>query len=313
MAATSSAPSVPPSVTVVVVVHDMARELPRTLATLDPRHQVGVGAADYEVVVVDNGSAVPVDPALVARFGGTIRLHRIDPAPPSPARAANVGLSLAAGALVGVIVDGARMVTPGLVHGARTAARVADRPVITAPAYHLGDVPHMRAHEVGYDQGVEDQLLAEVGWERDGYALFGRATFAGSSHRGWFGPMGESSSLFLHRERWAEVGGYDEAFDLPGGGLVNHDLYHRACSLPGIEVVQLLGEGTFHQFHGGAATSRRFGWAEMDGQYRAVRGRSYRPPTNDVIHLGRLPQAALGLLERSVRLAVERAGGSGGG
>jgi glycosyltransferase involved in cell wall biosynthesis len=298
-----------PSVSVVVVVHDMVRELPRTLATLDPRHQVGVAASDYEVVVVDNGSASPVDPALLDRFTGSVRLHRIDPAPPSPARAANLGVALASGELVGVIVDGARMVTPGLVHGARLAARVADRPVITAPAYHLGDVPHMRAQEVGYDQAVEDRLLAEVGWQNDGYALFGRATFAGSSHRGWFGPMGESSSLFLHRERWVEVGGYDEAFDLPGGGLVNHDLYHRACSLPAVEVVQLLGEGTFHQYHGGAATSRRFGWAEMDAQYRERRGRPYRPPANDVIHLGRLPPAALGLLDRSVRLALERAAG----
>lgn len=297
-------------ISLVVVVHDMARELPRTLRTLQPDFQ-GIGPDAYEVIVVDNGSAVPVDPDLLARFSGRIRLERLDPAPPSPARAANHGTALATADLIGLVVDGARMASPGLLAGAAQAARVADRPVITAPAYHLGDTPHMRAAEVGYDEAVEDRLLAGVGWEDDGYALFGSCTFAGSSHRGWFGPMGESSSLFMHRSRWEELGGLDESFDLPGGGLVNHDLYHRACSIPGIEVVQLLGEGTFHQIHGGAATSRRFGWTEMEAQYRSLRGHAYRPPTNRPLHLGRLPDAALPLLARSTRLAEERVAGSG--
>ncbi len=294
-----------PAVSLVVVVHDMVRELPRTLASLEPGRQRGVTAQDYEVVVVDNGSRRPVDP-LIEGFDGAIRLHRVTDAPPSPARAANEGVALASADLIGVIVDGARLASPGLVATALLGQRLADRPVITAPAYHLGSVPHMRAAEVGYDQEVEDRLLAGVPWRDDGYSLFGIATFAGSSHRGWFGPMGESSSLFLHRTRWEQLGGYHEAFDLPGGGLVNHDLYHRACSLPDIELVQLLGEGTFHQYHGGAATSRRLSWAEMDAQYEALRGRRYRPPPNRALHVGRVPDEALGLVERSARLGLDR-------
>ena len=72
--------------------------------------------------------------------------------------------------------------------------------------------------------------------------------------------MGESSSLFCPPTLWEELGGLDERFALPGGGLVNHDLYRRACALHGVELVVLLGEGTFHQYHGGAATSRRLTW-----------------------------------------------------
>ena len=86
-----------------VVAYDMARELPRTLRTLSPGHQRGLAADDYEVVVVDNGSPQPVDPSLVAGFGGRLRVERLDPAPPSPARAANHGLGLAGGDLVGLI------------------------------------------------------------------------------------------------------------------------------------------------------------------------------------------------------------------
>ena len=78
-----------PAVSVVVVAYDMARELPRTLHTLDPRRQVGVDGGDYEVVLVDNGSPTPVDPDVLARFSGRLELIRLDPAPPSPARAAN--------------------------------------------------------------------------------------------------------------------------------------------------------------------------------------------------------------------------------
>lgn len=297
-----------PRLSLVVVVHDMDRELPRTLLTLDPAHQRGLSRDDYEVLVVDNGSAREVAPDVIDRFEGHIDLARIHPAPPSPAAAANLGISRARGELVGLIVDGARMSSPGLLATALRARRLADRPVITAPAYHLGPVPHMRAAEVGYDQRAEDDLLATVPWQDDASALFAVATFAGSSQRGWFGPMGESSSLFLDRSRWDELGGLDEAFAMPGGGLVNHDLYRRACALPGVELVQQLGEGTFHQFHGGAATSRRFGWVEMHEDYRARRGVDYRPPDNSPLHLGTVPPEALLHLERSARLAIERAG-----
>ena len=100
--------------------------------------------------------------------------------------------------------------------------------------------------------------------------------------------MGESSSLFLHRALWDELGGLDEAFELPGGGLVNHDLYRRACELPAPSWSCCSGEGTFHQYHGGAATSRRLTWDDMHDEYRRLRGRPYEPPAPDP-YVGRLP------------------------
>jgi hypothetical protein len=295
-----------PSVSVVVVVYDMARELPRTLLSLGPRYQRGMHADDYEVVVVDNGSPTPLDPGTLARFPGRVRTLRIDDASPSPVHAANRGLALAEADFVGLMIDGARLASPGLLATACLATRLTPKPVVTTPAWHLGAVTHMRAAEVGYDQTAEDALLANVGWEDDGYRLFGISTLSGSSGRGVFGPMGESNGLFLHRATWDELGGLDERFALPGGGLSNHDLYRRACALEGAELVVLLGEGTFHQYHGGAATSRRFTWDEMHAEYQAIRDMPYRPPQNDPLYLGTLPPAYLEHVAHSTRLAMDR-------
>jgi hypothetical protein len=284
----------------------MERELPRTLRSLSPAYQRGLKPDDYEVIVVDNGSPHPVDPRLVSRFEGHLRLARIDPAPPSPARAANHGLGLAKENLVGLIVDGARLASPGLLAEARRAACLASRPVITAPAFHLGPVRHMQAAEVGYDQTAEDELLAGSGWEDDGYQLFEVSTLAGSWGRGLFGPAGESSSLFCPRSIWDELGGLDERFSMPGGGLVNHDLYRRACALNDMELIVLLGEGTFHQYHGGAATSRRHTWDEMHAEYQSITGTPHQPPAKPPIYVGRARCALLPLLEQSARHVIDR-------
>ena len=298
----------PPALSVVVVTHDMGRELPRTLRSLAGDYQRGVSEDDYEVLVVDNGSPAPVDPDLLEGFPGSIRSTRLEPAPESPAKAANLGISMAHGQLVGLLIDGARIASPGLLSTALLGARLAAQPVVATLGWHLGATSHMAATEVGYDQAVEDRLLAECDWEEDGYRLFARSTLAGSSGRGWFGPLGESNALFLTRETWEALGGLDEGFALPGGGLVNHDLLRRACELPGSQLVILLGEGTFHQIHSGASTSGRITRDEAGIEYERLRGRPYAPPTDDPLYVGRVPASALEHMAYSVRWATKSRG-----
>ena len=288
-----------PALGLVVVTHDQERELPRTLRSLLPPYQRPV-AGGVELVVVDNGSSRPVADWLPSSLASQIRLHRIADAPPSPAHAANLGLDLTQAELIGLIVDGARLASPGLLASATLAARLGQETVITAPAWHLGPDLQTRSEQTGYSQAAEDDLLEASGWEDDGYRLFSVATPAASSGRGLFGPMGESSSLFLRRGQWDALGGLDERFALPGGGLVNHDLYRRACALPGVQLAVLLGEGTFHQIHGGAATSGRVTREAMRAEYRQIVGAEQAPPPNEPLFVGSIPSSYLPYLERSI-------------
>lgn len=287
-----------------VVVYDMAREAPRTLRSLSPAYQRGVDQDDYEVVVVDNGSPQPLVAAEVEALAPNARLHRLDDAGPSPAAAVNAGVALARGRSVGVLLDGARMLTPGVVRHALLALRLHPRPVVATLAWHLGPDHQSRSVAAGYDARAEDALLAAIGWPADGYRLFEVAALAGSNAAGWFAPMAESCCLFLRRALFDELGGYDERFDLPGGGLVNLDTFVRACELPGTELVVLLGEGSFHQVHGGVTSNAEGGLpSAFHEQYVRLRGRRFAPPVKPVTFLGAVPPQALAFVEASAQAA----------
>ena len=299
----------------VVVVYNMAREAPRTLYSLSAAYQRHIAPDDYEVIVVDNGSNPPFDSGVLKDLTGTFRVIRLDPAPPSPARAINRGIAESRGDVIGVMIDGARMVTPGLLHFARQGAQLYDRAVVTTLGWHLGYDAQGWSMQAGYDQSREDALLAEIDWAEDGYRLFEISTMAASAVDGWFQPNAESNALFLRRELWEMLRGVDERFDAPGGGLVNLDTFKRAADLPGAEQVILLGEGTFHQIHGGVAVNEPVETlpeklVEWGKQYEAIRGAPFARPKfeNLPTYLGTLPRAALSRFVRAALDPVPRPG-----
>jgi hypothetical protein len=210
-----------------------------------------------------------------------------------------------------VCIDGARMLTPGIVRFTLAALLgFPGRPVITM-AFHLGPKLQNEAMLEGYDQAVEDRLLATVDWRRDGYELFRIGCPARSSLAGWLGPIGESNCLTLDRAAWDRLGGYDERFVSPGGGLVNPDFLKRASDELGMPVM-LLGEATFHQFHGGVATNTprtRRPVRLMAAEYLALRGAEFaRSPVKPML-LGSLPPQAVQWLSIAVRSEVEAVSG----
>lgn len=289
-----------PDVSLVVVIYDIPREAPRTLHSLSAAYQRHIDSDDYEVIVVDNGSTPPVDQQLIDGLSGNFRLIRIDQAHPSPAQALNRGLAEARGDIIGVMIDGARVVTPGLLHFARHGARLYDKAVVATLGWYLGPDFQWRSMESGYDRAREDALLASIAWPDDGYRLFEIGSMDESSVDGWFKPIAESNALFLRREFWEALGGLDERFDAPGGGLLNLDTFNRALEWPDAQLVVLLGEATFHQLHGGTNTNiplvrQHDNWSVWGPQYASIRGRPYGipQPKNAPTYVGTLPRPML--------------------
>lgn len=296
----------PPKVSVVVIAYNMARELPRTLRTLSADMQRKLKDHEYEIIVVDNGSTEPFDEELCRSIAPNSMFLYYKQSTPSPVGAINFGLRACRGELLGVVVDGARMASPGLLHAAWSAYLTNPRAVIGSLGFHLGDEVQMLSVTKGYNAAREDALLASVPWESDGYRLFEIAVFAGSSSGGWFSLPAESNALFMARELWAELEGYDARFQQPGGGLANLDVWSRACELSNSSVMILLGEGTFHQVHGGVATNaERSPWVEFEAEYAAIRGRRYERPQAPISFYGENPLPAMKAVARRKQLVSD--------
>jgi glycosyltransferase involved in cell wall biosynthesis len=275
-------------------------------------YQQRIAARDYEIIVVDNGSKESLSDSYFRNLRGNFRYFYIEHASPSPAHAINFGIQQSHGKYLGVMIDGARIASPGLLQYALGAFRAFHNPVVTALAWHLGPGIHRQAiKKYGYSQEKEDQLIQSINWPEDGYRLFEISTLAGSSREGWFAPKTESSSLFMSRKNFEYLGGYDERFDQPGGGLVNIDTYIRACEIPDSDLVMLLGEGTFHQMHGGAMTGADEKQSKKKlqawlAQYAAIRNKSIVAPAKNPHYIGHVPSQALRTIQFSAENALKQ-------
>ena len=271
----------------------MAREAPRTLHTMSAQYQRGVSGEDYEVIAIDCGSSTPLDSAVVQRMGPNFTLVR-EARAASPAAAINRWALRSRGDLVCVCIDGARMLSPGIVRHMCDAAGLSAEPVIATVGFHLGPKVQNLSMQEGYCQAVEDAMLDRIDWRTDGYSLFSVCSLAGSSSKAWLGPLAESNCLGLPRGLFERLGGLEERFASPGGGFVNLDFYRRAVDACDM-LVMLQGEGTFHQFHGGVATNVPMALhpkPSFAAEYLALRGREYAPPTRHPVLVGSCSQHA---------------------
>ncbi|MEG3639211.1 sulfotransferase [Magnetococcus sp. PR-3] len=288
----SQAPS--PKLSVIVLIYKMERELPRTLYTLTPAYQQGMQAEEYEVLVIDNGSPVRRDPAEVTQFGSNFSYHYIEDALPSPAESINWAIEQAQGPYITLCYDGARMLSPGLLHKSLQACQGHAQPVVATLAWHLGPDTQFRSMAYGYNKKMEDELLARIDWRQDGYRLFDISSLDRSNENGWMGPLAESSIMTMHRSTFLAFGGANPGFAMPSGGLLNLDLYKEAIELPNSTHIILLGEGSFHQLHGAVfnnATEAEIveKTARAEREYEQVRGTPYQLPKHDPNYVGNIP------------------------
>ena len=113
--------------------------------------------------------------------------------------------------------------------------------------------------------------------------------------RDWFDGEWESNCIFVPRDLIDQVGAMEERFSTPGGGFANLDFFERMVGTPGVTPVTMLGEGSFHQVHGGTTTNL----AEpgelirsYDEQYEELRGHRFQVPPQETHYVGSFPPAA---------------------
>lgn len=302
-----------PLLSIIVIAYDMPRQALNTLISLSTDYQQGVYADDYEVIVVENRSQRNMDAQAIARLPGNFRYFLRDEAGVSPAPAINFGFAQARGRYIGLMIDGARMVSPGVVRYALMAFRMLPEAMVVVPGYHLGEHDQKFHVSRGYSEEVEQRLLAGIGWPTapdSGYRLFDISCWSGANPHGYFHPFMECNCLFADVEIFRDIGQADERFDLGGGGSLNLFIYRKIAMHPRTQSVMLVGEGSFHQLHGGVTTSevvdREAIVKEHREQLARLLGEPFRSPTVEPILLGQVKGPALRFLERSVERGMDR-------
>ena len=272
-----------PRLSIVVVTYTMQREAPRTIRSLLPPLQRHVEDLDYEVIVVENGSPVPLvlgDAA--ARAPQSVRLVHVEPdrASVSPARCINDAVrEHARGESLMICIDGARLASSHLVRRTIDILDRHRRAFTFVASRHLGPKPQMQSVKEGYDQAVEDRLLDSVPWQSDLDELYPISVWAGAHDRRNHLLQNESNAFAMNRETWKSFGGYNEGFSRPGGGLCNLEIFSRYVMRGRGLNVLLYGEATFHQVHNGAATSHDDYFGASLPEHAQVTGRRYERPS----------------------------------
>ena len=260
----------------------MGRELPRTLRTLGPGYQRGIAVRRLRG---HRGRQRLRRRRLDAGLLGTFAWPRSvrsasTTAPPSPARAANLGVDAGRrrpgradrrrrpDGLAGPAGHGAGR-GPAAPIGRWSPPWVAPGP---GPAHGGGGRrlrPGGRGRAAGRDRLAGGRLPAV------------RGRHAGLARRPGLvlGPLAESSALFLPRGAVGRAGRARRARSrCPAAGWSTTTSTGGPASWTASQLVTLLGEGTFHQFHGGAATSGVDDFEELQRRVRPASGERVPAP-----------------------------------
>ena len=268
-----------PKISVIINFHNMQREAARSLYSITAQYQRDINPDAYEVIAIDNGSTSRLDERWVQSLGDNFRYIYFDAQFPSPCTALNYGAKQANANKVMLCIDGARILSPGILNFTLSAFRLNENPFIYTLGMHLGDKLQNYSIKEAYNQQAEDELLSTVDWKNNGYELFKISTLAASSKGGYFSPIAESNCFSMNKDDFLSIGGFDENFISAGGGLVNLDIFNKVHENSLFLPILLLGEATFHQFHGGVATNvpmKQHPLAEMKKEYTRIKGKAFR-------------------------------------
>ncbi len=214
---------------IVVVCYEMVAQIKNTLRSLLPPYQRGVETNDYEIILIDNGSAKILDDE-TRIISPNLQYIYIPPnkSSPNPASAMNRAAALSRTPLLCLMIDGARMLTPGVLSWGIRLLELAPGAMVEVRGWHLGPKWQPESVAEGYNHDIESQFLEQVRWWENGYRLFDISAASAQTKLGISPPASESNCLFISRALFDRLGGFDERYQEPGGGLVNLDFYARS-------------------------------------------------------------------------------------
>ena len=234
----------------------MREQIRNTITSLSPAYQRGIRPEDYEVLLLENSSDESLEPGDIAKLPENFTYILREESSQSPAAAINQGISIARGLFIGLMIDGAYVMTPGVLRNAMLATKASEHAFITVPTYHLGPGDQAITTLQGFGLEKQREALADIGWPDEGYKLFSIGGFCPSNPKGFFPSILESNCYFTPRASLEEIGGADESFQQAGGGSLNLDMTLKLGTRAGSVYFTLGGEGVFHQYHGGVTTSK---------------------------------------------------------
>lgn len=281
---------------IVIAFYNMQREAPRTLFSASAKYQTGTENIEYEVIAVDNASSRPLPADIAASFGSNFKQLFYESQHPSPCEAINSAVRSAKSEYVMCCIDGARILSPGIIRKTITIAEAYKHPFIYTLGMHIGGKVQNQSMLEGYNQETEDALLATVDWQNNGYDLFTISSVALSSKQGFFSNITESNCFTMLREDYLAMGGFNESFTSPGGGICNLDIFKRANEYSKMTPIMLFGEATFHQYHNGVATNvtrENHPIKSMMQEYKRIYDTEYKPSCRPPVYFGDISAQAI--------------------
>lgn len=272
--------------TTIIIFYNGQREAQRTLQTLSAKYQ-NIDASLYKVIVLDSGSSQHIDEKMVKSFGEQFEYQYVAAKHPSPIEALQLGLDSCKTPYVMVCIDGARMLSPGIFQKSLDIIKINPNAFITTTGFHIGK--HHQNYSIlnGYNQEVEDKLLEKVNWQSNGYALFKISSLYQDGYS-FFSHLAESNCFMVKTSHMRDIS-FHQGFISKGGGLINLSVFKDLIEIKQLQVYALIGEATFHQFHGGAASNISMAEhpvQEYRKEYKSIMGKEFSVPKYNPIYYG---------------------------
>jgi hypothetical protein len=223
---------------IAVAFSNRAAQAENCLLSLSEAFQANV-AVSYEIVAIEAPSDDTCGEARARACGKNVRYVELGGTGPWRARALRLGVERCRAPWIGLMLDGAHILTPRVVEHVLLARGFGARPLIVVPEYVPADESRWQGAPL---------VRLQPGANEYG-ELLDHARFGPANPNGFLGPLLGASCVFLPRTSFDAVGAADARLDVPGGGALRFDLYARLSRLPDTRLVVLAGEAAMRQPH----------------------------------------------------------------